>query len=126
MLAKDTKIIMKNKVQTPIQDIVKGDWVKTKYNDEIVTKTSKHVKEAYKFIFSDGFKVIVGEGCSFVSPNEELISITKLKEGDYVAKPDNNYVTIVDITPLGKMEVFDITTENAYYLVNGMCVHNER
>lgn len=122
MLAKNTKVIMKNKGQKPIQDIVKGDWVKTKYGDEEVTATLSQKREAYKFIFSDGFKVTVGDLCMFLTSTGEIIPASHLKEGDKIKKPDDNFATIVDITPLGEMELFDITTENVYYLSNGMCV----
>ena len=122
MLAKNTKIIMKDRTQKPIQDVVVGDWVVTKYGEETVTNVSSQKREAYKFIFSDGFKVTVGDSCIFLTSSGKTLPVTELKEGDKIGKPDNTFATIVDITSLGEMELFDITTENVYYLSNGMCV----
>ena len=122
MLAKDTKIIVRNRVFTPIQDIKNGDVVITKFDNEVITDVKSSIKNAFKFIFSDGYKVIVSESLYFLLPTQEWKCVTELNEGDFVYKPDNTYAKIVDITPLGKIEVYGFNSKNGVYLINGMYI----
>lgn len=124
MFGKDTKIIMGDKQHKPIQEIRAGEFVKTLLGNKKVVKVHKKKETGMKFIFSDGFKVVVTSSQEFLLPSNEWKKASLLQEGDLVAKPDNTSAKIVDITPLDVMTSYGLAVDNegSYILTNGMFV----
>lgn len=121
MLDKDTKIIVSNRNLISIQDVKKDTKIYTFYGTDVVTDTSSKKETGYKFIFSDGYKCIFGESQELLMPNETWKSVVDIKENDVVMKPDSTTAKIVDITKVGKITGYTLTTKNncGYILANG-------
>lgn len=124
MFAKDTKIIMANKYHKMIQDVKIGESVKTLLGNKKVVNIKRKKEDGMKFIFSDGFKVIVTRSQEFLLPSNEWKKASLLKEGDSVAKPDSTSAKIVDVTPMDVMSSYGLEVEDngSYILTNGMYV----
>ena len=123
MFGEDTKIIMGDKRHKSIKEVRSGEIVKTLIGNKKVINTYKKKETGMKFIFSDGFKVIVTSTQEFLLPSNEWKEASLLKEGDLVAKPDDTSAKIVDITPLDVMTSYGIETDGgSYILTNGMYV----
>lgn len=124
MLVKDTKVIFFDKSLKNVQDIIVGDKVKTKYGNKAVIEVSSHTEATRKFIFSDGFKIVVSNSQEFLLPTNEWKKVSELNEGDTIAKLDNDFAKIVDITDLVENQGVIIRTEDnkGVMLSNGMMV----
>lgn len=124
MLVKDTKVIFFDKSLKNVQDIIVGDKVKTKYGNKTVIEVSSQTEATRKFIFSDGFKIVVSNSQEFLLPTNEWKKVSELNEGDTIAKLDNNFAKIVDITDLVENQGVIIRTEDnkGIMLSNGMMV----
>lgn len=124
MLVKDTKVIFFDKSLKNVQDIIVGDKVKTKYGNKTVIEVSSQTEVTRKFIFSDGFKIVVSSSQEFLLPTNEWKKVSDLNEGDTIAKLDNNFAKIVDITDLVENQGVIIRTEDnkGVMLSNGMMV----
>ena len=124
MLVKDTKVIFFDKSLKNVQDIIVGDKVKTKYGNKAVIEVSSQTEATRKFIFSDGFKIVVSNSQEFLLPTNEWKKVSELNEGDTIAKLDNTFAKIVDITDLVENQGVIIRTEDnkGVMLSNGMMV----
>lgn len=124
MVTKDTMVITSTKGHRIIQEIRTGDVVKTIAGDRKVVKTDRKKDDGVKLIFSDGFKVIAGNSCEFLLYPNIWKKAQYLEEGDLVAKPDNTFAKIVDITPLTEINFYILSIEDngCYVLSNGMAV----
>ena len=124
MLVKDTKVIFFDKSLKNVQNIIVGDKVKTKYGNKAVIEVSSQTEATRKFIFSDGFKIVVSNSQEFLLPTNEWKKVSELNEGDTIAKLDNTFAKIVDITDLVENQGVIIRTEDnkGVMLSNGMIV----
>lgn len=124
MLVKDTKVIFFDKSLKNVQDIIVGDKVKTKYGNKAVIEVASQTEATRKFIFSDGFKIVVSNSQEFLLPTNEWKKVSELNEGDTIAKLDNDFAKIVDITDLVENQGVIIRTEDnkGVMLSNGMMV----
>ena len=132
-LVAGTKVIMANGKLKAIEEIKVGEKVKTRLGNKAVTHTwnpdtlADGIPDCLKLIFSDGFKVTCSKTHKFLSPDcSTWIEAKDLKEGSNLAMPDGHTVKVVDITPVGKLPVYDIAVEKAehYILSNGLYSHN--
>ena len=132
-LVAGTKVIMANGKLKAIEEIKVGEKVKTRLGNKAVTHIwnpdtlADGTPECLKLIFSDGFKVTCSKTHKFLSPDcSTWIEAKDLKEGSNLAMPDGHTVKVVDITPVGKLPVYDIAVEKAehYILSNGLYSHN--
>lgn len=132
-LVAGTKVIMANGKLKAIEEIKVGEKVKTRLGNKAVTHTwnpdtlADGTPDCLKLIFSDGFKVTCSKNHKFLSPDcSTWIEAKDLKEGSNLAMPDGHTVKIVDITPVGKLPVYDIAVDKAehYILSNGLYSHN--
>ena len=127
-----TEVIMANGKLKKIEDITVGEMVKTLYGDKEVRHVwnpqtlADGTPECRKLIFSDGYKITCSMAHKFMLPNGEWIEAKNLEEGMSLRMPDKNKVQVVDITDVGRKEVYDISVKDAehYFLKNGLVSHN--
>ena len=132
-VAKGTKIVMSDKSLKNIEDICVNDTVLTFESNQRVSHiwnpdTLEYgTPMCYEVEFEDGYKVVCSENHMFMKDNGHWASIPKLNIGNIVlTKESNRNLKITKITPVGQIDVYDISVENAqhYILENGVVSHN--
>jgi hypothetical protein len=124
-----TKIIMANGDIKNIEDVIVGEYVKTKDGDQKVTHTwnPETLEEGHtdclEIVLDDDFEVVCTKKHKFFV-NGEWVEAQNLKLGDTVDGLESRRVKL--ISNVGKKDVYDISVDvsESYVLENGIFSHN--
>ena len=122
MLHADTNVMMSSGKILKISEVKEGFYVKTPVGDKKVLRIESGEDFFSKFILSDGVKLMVSDAQKFLTPSEEWISVSKVKEGCVFRKHGGKYAKVIDITPLQGMVGYNLVIEGdgSFILSNGL------
>jgi hypothetical protein len=122
MLTKDINVLMASGSVLPISEVKAGDMIKTLSSNKKVL--SVEMKEDFfsKFILSDGNKFLVSDSQKFLTSDRTWIQVSKIQEGTLLKKPGSKTAKVIDITPIQRMEGYNLIIQDDEYFVlaNGL------